>query len=96
MRDKAVDVVSVTPKALEKYNEELRGHIKGTVWIAGGCSSWYLDSHGNAPAVWPRHTFLFRRITKRFDPEAYELKSVDGSGSASAASAVPSSAGGAR
>ena len=88
MRDKAVDVVSVTPKALQRYNADLREHIKGTVWIAGGCSSWYLDSHGNAPAVWPRHTFRFRQLTKRFDPEAYELRSVDGSGAlASAAGA---------
>ena len=72
MRGEGVHGVEVSPAVQERYNAGLRRDLGDTVWVAGGCSSWYLDSRGNAPAVWPRFTFSFREQMKTFDLDAYE------------------------
>jgi len=37
--------------ASRRFNEQIREALPGTVW-ATGCSSWYIDRHGNI-ASWP-------------------------------------------
>ena len=36
-----------------EYNAELQHRMKQTIWTTGGCSSWYLDAHGNNTTLWP-------------------------------------------
>lgn len=43
------------------------------MWNVGGCASWYLDSEGRNTTLWPDYTFRFRRLTRTFDPTAYDL-----------------------
>ena len=54
------------------YNTKLQDRMKQTIWTTGGCSSWYLDAHGNNTTLWPSFTFLFRGLTRRFDKDAYK------------------------
>lgn len=54
------------------WNEKLQARFAGTVW-ATGCASWYLDARGKNVALWPGFTFSYRRETRRFDADAYEL-----------------------
>ena len=45
---------AVEPRAdaQRRWNADLQRRMKRTVWNTGGCSSWYLDSHGrNTDAV---------------------------------------------
>jgi cation diffusion facilitator CzcD-associated flavoprotein CzcO len=56
----------------DDYNEELQRKLDGSVWMTGGCASWYLDAHGNNTTLWPDFTFRFRRQTMRFDIDAYD------------------------
>jgi cation diffusion facilitator CzcD-associated flavoprotein CzcO len=53
------------------YNERVQGGLRGTVWNAGGCASWYLDRSGRNTTLWPSFTWRFRERTRRFDPAAY-------------------------
>jgi cation diffusion facilitator CzcD-associated flavoprotein CzcO len=53
------------------YNTKLQQHMKQTIWTTGGCASWYLDRHGRNTSLWPSFTFVFRRLTRRFDLDAY-------------------------
>jgi cyclohexanone monooxygenase len=53
------------------YNDTLQDRMKSTIWTTGGCSSWYLDAHGNNTTLWPSFTFAFRALTRRFDRDAY-------------------------
>jgi hypothetical protein len=53
------------------YNRRLQEQMKSTIWTTGGCASWYLDAHGNNTTLWPNFTFVFRRLTRRFDVDAY-------------------------
>jgi cation diffusion facilitator CzcD-associated flavoprotein CzcO len=62
----------VRADAQRGYNEQLQRRMKRTIWTRGGCSSWYLDKNGNNTTLWPSFTFLFRRMTKRFDLAAYD------------------------
>jgi cation diffusion facilitator CzcD-associated flavoprotein CzcO len=55
-----------------EYNEKLQDRMEHTIWTTGGCASWYLDAHGKNTTLWPNFTFLFRRMTKKFDRHAYE------------------------
>jgi cation diffusion facilitator CzcD-associated flavoprotein CzcO len=56
----------------QKFNDNLQGHMKKTIWTTGGCASWYLDAHGNNTTLWPSFTFVFRQLTRNFDAAAYE------------------------
>jgi hypothetical protein len=47
----------------------------GTVFVTGGCTSWYLDKSGRASAAWPSTARRYRRWTRRFDIENYHLTS---------------------
>ena len=53
------------------YNENLQQHMSKTIWMTGGCASWYLDSRGKNTTLWPSFTFAFRRLTRKFDLAAY-------------------------
>ena len=45
----------------------------GSVWTDGGCNAYYTDDDGRNYAIYPGFAAEFRRRTRRFDPEAYEL-----------------------
>ncbi|MFD0363896.1 flavin-containing monooxygenase [Nocardia sp. GCM10030253] len=67
--------VEVRRDKQDAYNAKLQSKLEGSVWNTGGCSSWYLDKHGNNTTLWPDFTFEFRRLTKTFDVAAYETTS---------------------
>jgi cation diffusion facilitator CzcD-associated flavoprotein CzcO len=73
MRERGADVVDVRPEAQDLFNDEMAGALKGTVWTAGHCQSWYLDSTGRNTSIWPDASFRFRSRTRRFEPEKYVL-----------------------
>ncbi|MCW2673463.1 MAG: FAD-dependent pyridine nucleotide-disulfide oxidoreductase [Frankiales bacterium] len=67
-------IAEVRPEVQAAYNEELQRQLRPTVWMRGGCASWYLDDHGRNPTLWPTFTFTFRRQTTSFDAAAYTLR----------------------
>lgn len=73
------------------FNRELQERLKPSVWMTGGCASWYLDKHGNNTTLWPGHTFEFRRMTKSFDLSAYHATSARDLAATPASSAVKGS-----
>ena len=73
MDERGIAAVDPKPRAQERWNRDLQRRMKKTVWNSGGCSSWYLDSHGRNVTLWPRTTFTFRRLTRRFDIEQYDV-----------------------
>ncbi|MFC0313502.1 flavin-containing monooxygenase [Gordonia phosphorivorans] len=63
----------VTEPAQQRYNDKLQSKLKSSVWVTGGCASWYKDRNGNITALWPGFTFEFRNATRRFDIAAYDV-----------------------
>jgi len=76
MRTQGYDVVEVDQAATDRYNDALQKRMKRTVWSAGGCDSWYLDSHGKNTTLWPYSTIDFRRRLASFDTDAYTLSTA--------------------
>lgn len=44
--------IEPTLEATEKFNTEISAAMKDTVWVTGGCTSWYYDRQGNVVS-WP-------------------------------------------
>ena len=55
---------------------QLQVALTDTVWNAGGCRSWYRDAQGRNLTLWPTHTMTFLRQMRRFDADAYELRTA--------------------
>ncbi|HWF24781.1 MAG TPA: NAD(P)/FAD-dependent oxidoreductase [Solirubrobacteraceae bacterium] len=66
-----IETIEPRPDAQRAWNDEVQRRMQGTVWIAGGCKSWYLDSKGLNTTLWPDFTFRFRHALTRFDPGEY-------------------------
>jgi hypothetical protein len=73
MRRRGARVVDVRPEAQVAYNAEIDEMTEGTVWVSGGCSSYYIDRNGRNSTIWPTFTWPFRRRTREFDEGAYAL-----------------------
>ncbi len=66
-------VLEVRPEAQRAWNRRLERAMRGTVWTAGGCTSWYLDRNGRNSTLWPGFAFAFGRALRRFDAASYAL-----------------------
>jgi cation diffusion facilitator CzcD-associated flavoprotein CzcO len=73
MDERRAAVVEVRPEAQAAYNDDVQKRLHGTVWTAGGCTSWYLDEKGRDTVQWPGATWRYRRLTRQFDDAVYEL-----------------------
>jgi cation diffusion facilitator CzcD-associated flavoprotein CzcO len=73
LRRRGARTVDVRPEAQAAYNAEIEAMTKGTVWVSGGCSSYYIDRNGRNSTIWPTFTYPFRRRTREFDEAAYAL-----------------------
>ncbi len=71
MDAEGLEVIETTEEAQQAYRDLIAEKSKGTVWLAGGCASWYLDRHGHNTTLWPDFTFRFRRLTRSLDRENY-------------------------
>ncbi len=60
--------------AQARWNADIQRRMRRTVWVRGGCSSWYLDEHGRNPISWPRGTQAFKKAVKEFDVDAYDVR----------------------
>ena len=72
--------------AQQEFNAGIQHKLRNSVWVNGGCASWYKDANGNITTLWPGFTFAFRQTTRSFDVAAYD---VTRGARRSAAPAVP-------
>ncbi|HJQ30883.1 MAG TPA: NAD(P)/FAD-dependent oxidoreductase [Pyrinomonadaceae bacterium] len=71
MRARGAAAIEPRAEAQAAYVGEIERRMKGTVWTAGGCASWYLDRTGRNSTLWPDSTWRFRRRVARLDPAEY-------------------------
>ena len=73
MRRRGARTLEVRAAAQAAYNAEVQRMTRGTVWVNGGCASWYIDRNGRNSTLWPTFTWPFRKRLRRFDEAAYAL-----------------------
>ena len=74
-RRHGIDRIEVRPGAQSAYDRVVQRKMRRTVWVTGGCQSWYLDADGRNVALWPDFTWVYAWQTRRFDPSSYSLTS---------------------
>ena len=55
------------------FSEAIREQLQGSVWLVGGCNSWYLNEQGGTSVLWPGTTWEFSAALRQLDPSDYEL-----------------------
>jgi cation diffusion facilitator CzcD-associated flavoprotein CzcO len=71
MRRHGLQALEPRPEAQAAFVAGVDARMRGTVWTAGGCSSWYLDRTGRNSTLWPDFSWRFRCRAARFRPEQY-------------------------
>lgn len=67
-----IPALEVTAEAEEEFMDQVEALAEGTVWLAGGCASWYVDSrNGRLTTLWPEPAYTFRQVNAPFDPAPY-------------------------
>ena len=65
--------IEPTAEAERAWNDRVQRRMEGTVWTAGGCESWYIDSKGKNTTLWPDFSYRFRRELAELEPAEYRL-----------------------
>jgi cyclohexanone monooxygenase len=71
LREQGLGALEPTQQAHDRWNESVQRSMRHTIWLTGGCHSWYLDEHGRNTVTWPRTTVSFRRELADFDADSY-------------------------
>jgi cation diffusion facilitator CzcD-associated flavoprotein CzcO len=78
--------VEVRQDAVDRLSREIERRHEGAVWNTG-CASWYLDDTGRNTTIWPDWTWRFRRRTREFDADSYDIADTPARQSAAVAAA---------
>lgn len=82
LKAQGVSRYTIREDVLASHNARVQAQLKGTVFNAGGCSSYYLDANGRNFAAWPWSLAELKRRLSRFDPAEYDVEPVAASRSA--------------
>jgi cation diffusion facilitator CzcD-associated flavoprotein CzcO len=66
--------IEVRRGAQARFNAWVQDKSRGSVWLRGGCASWYLDSEGVNRSLWPASTVSFWLRTRRARPADFILE----------------------
>ncbi|HKR52174.1 MAG TPA: hypothetical protein VJT72_21855, partial [Pseudonocardiaceae bacterium] len=76
MRSHQLAVVEVKPHAQDAFVRDVQARMAKTVWVAGDCRSWFLDSAGRNTTVWPWPTARLRHRTRHFQLTNYQCQQL--------------------
>ena len=75
-RAEGVSSYALRPATMDRWVRDVDALSEGTVWLDGGCSSYYVDATGRNSTTWPTYTWKLRDRLVRFDPTDYESSRV--------------------
>jgi cation diffusion facilitator CzcD-associated flavoprotein CzcO len=77
MRRRNIAVMEVRPESHQHFAANIRNRMTHTVWQAGGCRSWYQDTHtGENTTLWPGSVINYMRRMRSVAASEYDLKPV--------------------
>jgi cation diffusion facilitator CzcD-associated flavoprotein CzcO len=74
MRDEGAAIAEVRPGAQERFNRWVQRRSRNSVWVAGGCVSWYQDDEGRNRAIWPSFSWRFWQRARAIRRADYSLR----------------------
>eukprot|EP01064_Diplonema_japonicum_P032266 TRINITY_DN6010_c1_g1_i1.p1 TRINITY_DN6010_c1_g1~~TRINITY_DN6010_c1_g1_i1.p1 ORF type:complete len:569 (+),score=86.15 TRINITY_DN6010_c1_g1_i1:53-1708(+) len=57
--------ISVKKSLCQVYNDELQARLSDSVWVSGGCLSWYRNEAGRVDALWPGNCTEFIGVCRQ-------------------------------
>lgn len=76
-----IGALVVSAEAEEEYARGLDGRGRETVWMTGGCRTWYVDPrNGRLTTLWPDFAHAFREENSTFEPGPYTARRTPGPG----------------
>lgn len=73
VRRRSAASIDARPQAQERFQERIQQRLATSVWVRGGCTSWYLDDRGVNRTMWPGGSWRYRLQTRRVDPREFDL-----------------------
>lgn len=71
------EVLEVSREAEDAWVSELDRRSASTVWLTGGCESWYVDDRSHRlTLLWPDFASAFRDEVGTFDPRGYRVSAA--------------------
>jgi cation diffusion facilitator CzcD-associated flavoprotein CzcO len=65
MKQRGWQTVEVKREAEAAWNESVQRKLGRSVWMTGGCKSWYLDENGRNTTIWPGLVAEYQIKTRR-------------------------------
>lgn len=72
-REHNLATLEPTADAQARYIAEVDADTDGSVWTAGGCLSWYVDTTGRNSILWPGSVRAYRRRLAEFEIGDYRV-----------------------
>jgi cation diffusion facilitator CzcD-associated flavoprotein CzcO len=74
MKRRGQRVMEVRPEVQQTFVEDIYRRMRRTVWLSGGCHSWYQDQKtGEVTTLWPGSVVSYLRRTSSVSPSDYRL-----------------------
>ena len=73
LEERSARTVEPSVEAQSRYVASIDSRFARTVWLTGGCQSWYLDRTGRNSTLWPDGVRRFRRAVTRVRPADYRF-----------------------
>jgi hypothetical protein len=84
MKKRRLVAVSAREDAYRNYNQAMQEAVKNTVWMTGGCTSWYIDKTG-IPNLYPWEPMRYLKSMRNPDFSEYREETGQGKEAALAA-----------
>lgn len=69
------DMIQVRPERQKEFTEFIDARAKNTVWLTGGCDSFYLaDGSGRLTTLWPDFMTRYSDDFGSFNPDDYRIR----------------------
>lgn len=76
MNRRSQRVMEVRPEIQQSFVEDIHRRMGRTVWLSGGCHSWYQDQNtGEVTTLWPGSVVSYLRRTRSVSPSDFQLSS---------------------
>ena len=75
LRDRGDVAIEPRAEAQGAFNAWVQKRMQRTVWLRGGCSSWYLDAQGRNPTLWPASSLRFQHALRGIDDREFHFES---------------------
>ncbi len=76
LAERGAATIEPTSAAQADYNAWVQQRMRRTVWLTGGCNSWYLDEEGVNRTLYPGPSSEFWRSLRKVSVDEYVLEPV--------------------